>query len=411
MLTWLSLAGCAEPPGLVLVAARHGHREVWWSDGQHSTRLERFPSPEVVVGTQVSSDGRWAYVWHRPDHQAQRVSVYDVAARERISTFTPGYGGELRFDTAGDLVHTWGCGTSCANLRVYDRAGRIRTERFAARIDVSPDGDHAVYAPDVLGPSDTVVWQDLTCGEIVNEASPWRLWEWSPREVTWGADQIELALEGDGVGSLLLDRGGGVGWRGDEPGSRGPTVAVPGAAAAVLQPVAADGTRLEVDRTDGFAAGASVLIVRMGPRSITRARLASVEPGALLLEQCLEERIEPPGVQVVQIVEAQELVVPGKWEVPRWDGLVGGVAAFSAGRLTVAAEIDADDVGPPGPAGASGGLVFIDAQEIVGGGSIHARGTGDGGTLWLDAPIVDVRLDATGGVDAAPGQLLRVPRR
>ncbi|MEQ1507933.1 MAG: hypothetical protein ABMB14_37240, partial [Myxococcota bacterium] len=95
------------------------------------------------------------------------------------------------------------------------------------------------------------------------------------------------------------------------------------------------------------------------------------------------------------------------------------VAAFAAGRITVEGEIDADGAGRSGPGGRAGGVVFVEAQEVVGRGAIHARGDpgatdrpgGDGGTLWLDAPAVDVALDVSSGVDAVSGRILRVPDR
>ena len=54
-------------------------------------------------------------VFERPHAQGATAS--------RLGRWTPGFGGALRWVAGERLWHSWGCGTSCMQARLYDRSG------------------------------------------------------------------------------------------------------------------------------------------------------------------------------------------------------------------------------------------------------------------------------------------------
>ncbi len=70
--------------------------------------------PREIGASAVSRDGRFAFVWHHPDRSPRRLSFFDLATMRETGEIAPGFGGDFAFTPGGHVVHTWGCGTNCA---------------------------------------------------------------------------------------------------------------------------------------------------------------------------------------------------------------------------------------------------------------------------------------------------------
>ncbi|HVY48837.1 MAG TPA: hypothetical protein VHB21_23270, partial [Minicystis sp.] len=143
-------SAAARRPRLDLVPRLWGTGEVRLVDASGAHRLERFTEPQAIVGTEISPDGRRAYVWHLGARPPRRLSVYDLASRTRLADFAPGFGGELHFTPAGNLVHTWGCGSNCHGYALYDASGRTLFRGVTAGAEVSPARRYLVTSSSLL---------------------------------------------------------------------------------------------------------------------------------------------------------------------------------------------------------------------------------------------------------------------
>ena len=64
---------------------------------------------------------RYFFFRHKsPKDKAFRLSLYSVANFRKLATITPGFGGNFEWNDLNQIIHGWGCGTNCSNLRVYN---------------------------------------------------------------------------------------------------------------------------------------------------------------------------------------------------------------------------------------------------------------------------------------------------
>jgi hypothetical protein len=408
---WLAgmcaVAGCAraEPDGLYAVPDRWGVGEIRWVDGGRATTLERFPAPEVVVETERSPDGRWAFAWHKPDGQPQQLSVYDLARGERVSGFAPGFGGSIDFTPQGHLAHRWGCGSGCSVLRVLDRGGAVRFEATAGSVEIAPGAAWALLIPGWLDRHEPLRLVDLDGARVAAAAAPWEVWGEPVGPPVWSEGRAEVPIGDDVAASLWLAADGTTGWTLQPPAPE-PGWLTAGRAAAIVALAAAGADRLTLDR-GGFSARDEVLVVQLvgeGAGQWALATVEAVEPDGVTLYTGLPFAVGP-GAQLVEVVSGGHLRVDGSLAVPPWDGAVGGVLAVRAGRLTVDGEIVASGAGlrggrRPGARGAQSclagddprsaergeghdgaprGLGFDRPSSGGGGGGCHNAGGGGGG--------------------------------
>lgn len=136
--------GLKLPPTLKVQA----DKLLLFRDGQWWT-LAQFASPQElkdISDFKASPDGKYLLIWHdRP--RPRKVSIFDLTTLKRVSQFTPGAAGELRWTAADTMIHTWAI-DKAREYRVYDVQGKkLQTGKFPA-LDVSPGGTWLVkYAP------------------------------------------------------------------------------------------------------------------------------------------------------------------------------------------------------------------------------------------------------------------------
>lgn len=152
---------------LRLVNKLWGTGEVRVVTGRHERVLARYAKPIGVEATEISPDGRWAFVWYRAARPPLQLAIYDLRSTRRTARFAPGFGGEMHFTPKGNIVHTWGCGTNCAVFALYDVHGKKLRVVVSSRIDVSPSRRFVMTGPSLYAANEPVVIYDLDTGRKV----------------------------------------------------------------------------------------------------------------------------------------------------------------------------------------------------------------------------------------------------
>lgn len=186
-----------------LVKRLWGTGEVHLVKGHRDRLLERYREPISVESTELSLDGRLAFVWYREGRLPLQVAIYDLRSMRRTARFSPGFGGELHFTPGGNIVHRWGCGTNCAELAVYDVHGKAILNAGGSGVEISPTRRFAVNGPSLFAADEAVVIYDLEKGRVIFTRRPRPGDNVLLDKVRWD--------EGHGVVRLRLERLGGRG--------------------------------------------------------------------------------------------------------------------------------------------------------------------------------------------------------
>jgi hypothetical protein len=175
LLPLLAAAGIAQASGggahVRLVHHLWGVGEVQVVEGGHPRSLERFAEPQSVKASETSGDGRFAFVWHRGSRPGLRLGIYDLRSASKTAEFAPGFGGDLHFTPGDNLVHSWGCGTNCANFAVYDPRGRRLLADVSSGVDISPSRRFVVTYPSLFASTEPVVLYDADSARVVFESA------------------------------------------------------------------------------------------------------------------------------------------------------------------------------------------------------------------------------------------------
>lgn len=221
LLMWTFLLTFLAPAlagNLTFAPSQEATTEVRWADAGAEVVLERFPGAEAVIGSEVSGDGRSAFVWHQPKGKSLRVSTYDLQAKKRLASFSPGYGGELRYSAAGTLVLTHGCGTSCHVLTVFDLQGNKLLDVGGTIKDLSPTLRYALVYPSTDSDPGPVTLYDLATGQRLAEFTATESGDLGVDTLRWadGESAVIVTLVPRGAGApprdLRLAVDGTVGW-------------------------------------------------------------------------------------------------------------------------------------------------------------------------------------------------------
>ncbi|WP_227430184.1 hypothetical protein [Psychrobacter sp. I-STPA6b] len=94
----------------------------------------------------VSDDGRYAMFSHY-DYPPNKIVVYDLKNNHRVSEFKPEYAGSLRWTGNNLVVMTYGCGTMCGYMRIFNIKGMLLNEVWLSETSYSPDGKYVAMYP------------------------------------------------------------------------------------------------------------------------------------------------------------------------------------------------------------------------------------------------------------------------
>lgn len=179
---------------LTFAPAADAATEVRWADGSPAVVLEKFPAAEDVIGSEVSADGRLAFAWHQPKGKSLRVSVYDLQTKQRLSSFSPGYGGELHFSAANTLVLEHGCGTSCAVMDVFDSGGKALVSIGGGATEMSPTRKYAIEYASTYSDPGPVTLIDLASGAVLVRSSATEAGDVGVDVVKWAIADASVVL-------------------------------------------------------------------------------------------------------------------------------------------------------------------------------------------------------------------------
>ncbi|APR84738.1 Hypothetical protein A7982_10087 [Minicystis rosea] len=200
----------ADSPGLMLVNRLWGVGEVQYVEkdgGKHV--LETFKEPHSVRQASVSSNGRWAYVWHQGAKPPLQLSIYDLATWSRTASFTPGFGGDMYFTPGASILHWWGCGSDCAEFVLYDTHGKKRLSGGTSIVSLSPTSRFMITGPSLFAGGESIVLYDLDAARILYETPAALQSRFRLEEVVWdearGAVALKLVDGRKKARRLLLD--------------------------------------------------------------------------------------------------------------------------------------------------------------------------------------------------------------
>jgi len=106
----------------VKIKFHHGaYYDVFVIEDGKETNLTDFDQWTVVEDLEISKDKKYFFFRHKPAKaKAYKLTVYDLENVSEMGEIVPGYGGTFGWNELNQIIHWWGCGTNCSNLRVYD---------------------------------------------------------------------------------------------------------------------------------------------------------------------------------------------------------------------------------------------------------------------------------------------------
>jgi len=106
-----------------------------------SVNLTQFKEPWVdITNLTLSPDSSLFFFRYKKLGKAYRLALYDFQTFEKLDVIVPGFGGSFEWNSNNQIIHRWGCGTNCANLRVYNSALKeIFFTLSSGGFELSPD--------------------------------------------------------------------------------------------------------------------------------------------------------------------------------------------------------------------------------------------------------------------------------
>lgn len=111
--------------GQVVIERKWHHQiynDIFVMKGNDTTNLTKFQPWENIVDFEVSLDSSYCFVRHKPNkpNTPYLLTLYNLKTFQKIKEIIPGYGGDFKWTNNSQIIHSWGCGTNCANVRLYD---------------------------------------------------------------------------------------------------------------------------------------------------------------------------------------------------------------------------------------------------------------------------------------------------
>jgi len=128
--------------------------------------VHRFDRPQNLHETALSPSGHYVLIWH-DERPPRRLKVFRVDDGKLLADFVPGFGGQMRWTLGDKILHSWGCGTNCQNIRVYDIAGGTLHEENVSGHKLTAWGYYITY-PTVRAAADRSVSKyDVNTGQTI----------------------------------------------------------------------------------------------------------------------------------------------------------------------------------------------------------------------------------------------------
>ena len=168
-------------------------------DGEHIFEY-KFETSQHIYTREESPSGHYLLVWHM-DTPPRRLKIFRLTDGVMVSDFVPGFGGRLQWTYGDKILHSWGCGTDCQFIRVYDIAGGVLHEESVTDHLLTPRGYYVVY-PALKIVDQAVYTYNVNTGEktVVLESPPCTRAHYHLEETDLiiscpGDDEIRIPLE------------------------------------------------------------------------------------------------------------------------------------------------------------------------------------------------------------------------
>ncbi|MCT4639472.1 MAG: hypothetical protein N4A72_17335 [Bacteroidales bacterium] len=93
-----------------------------YSNNNDTINITQFEPWVEVRDLIVSPDSTYFFYRYKREGKAYRLVTYKLESLKKVSEVIPGFGGHFEWNIRNQILHSWGCGTNCANLRVYNSA-------------------------------------------------------------------------------------------------------------------------------------------------------------------------------------------------------------------------------------------------------------------------------------------------
>ena len=133
--------------------------------------ITTFSHREHIYSALSSPDGRYLLVWHM-DYPPRKVSIYDLDAKIKLSTFEPGAGGEIRWAANNLIFHQFSAGTNTAIFSVYTVNGKRLWGGFSSGAELCESGMYVLVYPTVSGTKEDILVADIRNGDVLGKARP-----------------------------------------------------------------------------------------------------------------------------------------------------------------------------------------------------------------------------------------------
>tara|TARA_R110002111_G_scaffold243685_1_gene305695 strand:- start:18 stop:701 length:684 start_codon:yes stop_codon:yes gene_type:complete len=91
-----------------------------YSDNNDTINVTQFDPWVELRDLKVSPDSTYFFYRYKTEGKAYRLVTVNLKSLKKVSEIIPGYGGDFEWNLNNQILHRWGCGTNCANFRVYN---------------------------------------------------------------------------------------------------------------------------------------------------------------------------------------------------------------------------------------------------------------------------------------------------
>ncbi len=98
------------------------YNDVFVIEDGDTVNLTKFNQWQEIVDFALSPDSVYCFIRHKPNvkNTSYRLALYHIKTKKLVKEIVPGFGGDFVWNNHHQIIHSWGCGTNCANLRVYN---------------------------------------------------------------------------------------------------------------------------------------------------------------------------------------------------------------------------------------------------------------------------------------------------
>ncbi len=91
-----------------------------YSENNDTINVTQFEPWVEIRDLEVSPDSTYFFYRYKRKGKTYRLVSYEIKSLKKVSEIIPGFGGSFEWNNINQILHSWGCGTNCANFQVYN---------------------------------------------------------------------------------------------------------------------------------------------------------------------------------------------------------------------------------------------------------------------------------------------------